>query len=84
LWCSSLYEPYAAFEFVALWPHTAEAWHTAHAVDEGRTLLAWHAEFIRDHWQALAPAERERVEAYRQRSQGHNPIDHPHAFANTR
>lgn len=83
LWCSSLYEPYAAFEYLVRWDNTTEAWQTAHAADAGQTLRRWHAAAIRLHWPHLPPAEREKVEQHRQRSHGHNPIDQPELFSPT-
>ncbi len=75
LWCASPYEPYAAYEYIVRWTHGPSGWRQAHDLDDGRTLLRWHATAIRRGWLALPDEEREAVEAHRQRSAGHNPID---------
>lgn len=80
LWCMSPYEPYAAFEYVARWPFDQATWEQQHAVDDGQTLRHWHAAMIREHWEALPPPERAKVEYHRQRSSGHNPIDNRAVF----
>ncbi|MBL8057679.1 MAG: hypothetical protein JNK29_13330 [Anaerolineales bacterium] len=80
LWSASLYEPYAAFEYVARWEASEAEWLEQHAADDGRSLLRWHAAQVRDHWEALPAPERERVDQHRRRSQGHHPIDSPAAF----
>lgn len=80
LWCSSPYEPYAAFEYVVRWERSPEAWSRLHDADSGRALLRWHAAVIREQWRSLPAAERENVEVHRRRSRGHNPIDNTTAF----
>ena len=75
LWCSSLYEPYAAFEYLVRWEWDPERWRRLHAADAGETLRRWHAAIIRENWRDLDPPERALVENHRRRSQGHNPID---------
>ncbi len=80
LWCLSPYEPYAAFVYLARWERPAEDWARAHDLDDGRTLLRWHATYIRAHWLALPAEDRDRVDAHRRRSYGHNPIDSPAIF----
>lgn len=79
-WCSSPYEPYAAFEYCVRWEHSQAVWRQIHDADEGLTLLRWHAASIREHWEHLPAEEREQVEFHRKRSYGHNPIDNPAAF----
>jgi hypothetical protein len=80
LWSVSPYEPYASFPYLVAWPQDQEAWQKKHDLDEGRTLLAWHAHEIAAHWRSLPKEEQKEVEAHRARSHGHNPIDNPAAF----
>jgi hypothetical protein len=80
LWCVSCYEPYAAYQYGVRWTFSAGDWRHAHDLDDGRTLLRWHATAIRTRWQTLPNPEREAVDAHRRRSMGHNPIDSPAAF----
>ena len=80
LWCASLYEPYAAFQYIVRWTRSAMDWRQAHDLDDGRTLLRWHATAIRTRWQSLPDPEYEAVDAHRRRSMGHNPIDSPAEF----
>jgi len=80
LWCASLYEPYAAFEYVVRWTHSPADWRRVHDLDDGRMLLRWHATEIRMDWRMLPDDERRAVDAHRKRSGGHNPIDNPAAF----
>jgi len=75
LWCMSPYEPYLSFTFLAAWPYGQHEWRIVHDVDNGNTLLEWHAAMIREHWQELPDDERQHVERWRKRSYGHNPID---------
>ncbi|MBP7692991.1 MAG: hypothetical protein KA764_13800 [Anaerolineales bacterium] len=84
LWCASLYEPYAAFEYLVRWDYDAATWRRVHDADAGRALLRWHAAMIRENWQQLSAPARERVDQHRRRSQGHNPIDNPAAFGAAR
>jgi hypothetical protein len=71
----SPYEPDLSFTFLAAWPYDQQAWRAVHDLDNGITLLAWHAAMIREHWQKLPSEERQHVERWRKRSYGHNPID---------
>ena len=80
LWCLSPYEPYASFPFLALWPHDEVRWRHTFAVDDGRTLLAWHAFMVGQHFRSLPEPELGLVEQFRRRSYGHNPIDSPDTF----
>lgn len=80
LWCASLYEPYAAFEYLVRWTRGASDWRRVHDLDDGRSLLRWHATEIRGNWLTLPDEERGAVEAHRRRSSGHNPIDNPVGF----
>ncbi len=75
LWCMSPYEPYLSFTFLAAWPYGQHEWRVVHNLDNGNTLLEWHAAMIREHWQELPGNERQHVERWRKRSYGHNPID---------
>jgi hypothetical protein len=75
LWCMSPYESYLSFTFLAAWPYGQHEWRIVHDLDNGSTLLEWHAAMIREHWQELADDERQHVERWRKRSYGHNPID---------
>ncbi len=75
MWCMSPYEPYLSFTFLAAWPYDEQIWKAVHDLDNGNTLLEWHAAMIREHWQGLPDDERQHVEAWRKRSYGHNPID---------
>ena len=80
LWCLSPYEPYASFAFLVWWPHDEVKWHSMHALDDGRTLLAWHALKIAQNYRNLPSNELDQIERYRQRSYGYNPIDNPGKF----
>ncbi len=80
LWCTSPYEPYAAWEFAAAWPLDEAGWHKLHAIDNGATITRWLSLAIRDHWQALPEPERAAVEQWRARSHGWNPIDNAAEF----
>jgi len=80
LWCVSPYEPYASFPYLAAWPKNEESWRQIHAVDEGQTLISWHAHAIAADWRSLPTEEKKEVEAHRKRSYGHNPIDAPGIF----
>jgi len=80
LWCLSPYEPYASFPFLALWPHDESKWHHFFAIDDGRTLLAWHAFIVGQYYRSLPEPELGLVEQFRRRSYGHNPVDSPDTF----
>ena len=80
LWCASPYEPYASFSYLVAWSDSQEAWKRIHGLDEGKTLLAWHAYAIAAYWRSLPKEEQEEVEAHRKRSYGRNPIDDPSSF----
>ena len=75
LWCMSPYEPYLSFTFLAAWPYGQQEWRMVHDLDNGNTLLEWHAAMIRENWKELPDDERQHVERWRKRSYGHNPID---------
>ena len=80
LWCTSPYEPYAAWEFAAAWPLDEAAWHKLHDIDKGATITRWLSWTIRQNGQALPDAERAAVEQWRERSHGWNPIDNTADF----
>lgn len=77
MWCMSPYEPYLSFTFLAAWPYDEQIWRVVHDLDNGNTLLEWHAAMIREHWKEFPDEERQHVEFWRKRSYGHNPIDNP-------
>lgn len=82
-WCDSLYEPYASFPYAVYWSRSHMEWRIFHELDNGHTLLRWHAFAVVQHYRALPATELQLVEAHRKRSYGHNPIDNPFEFQAT-
>lgn len=78
LWVESPYEPYASFRYLVQWRYPKEAWTNLSKIDEGRKLLDWHKQEIRENWKELSKADQKLVEGHRQRAYfQYSPIDLP-------
>jgi hypothetical protein len=80
LWVSVPHEPYASFRFWTLWPSSAEVWRRLNDRDQALIIHEWHDAVLRETWSELPAAEREHVEAWRERTyRRFNPIDRERA-----
>ncbi len=75
LWCSSPYEPYAAFIYHVRWRKTPDEWRRIHDLDNGTTMRHWHIAMIRQLFESLDESGKQAVDEHRERAGRHNPID---------
>jgi len=73
-WCTSPYEPYAAFNYAARWTHSATDWRLIHDIDNGATMHEWLTGFIHDNWRDLPANDRDAIEKHDHRAYGRSPI----------
>jgi hypothetical protein len=73
LWLSVKYEPYAAFEYLALWPHTQSNFDSLREKSR-KDLLNWMRAFISLNWKSLDQKEQELILAHDRRAYGQGPI----------